>query len=526
MAATTENLKALLHSNLLAIWRRKWIAAAICWVVCALGWTAVMTIPDRYQSSARVYVNVDSLLTPLLRGLAVETNPLQQLDYMERTLLSRPNLEQIAHLANLDLATLNSTQKQELLSALSSGIRIGLQGQHLFDISYENRDPVIARNVVQAVLTVFSESTAGTNRADMDNARKFLNEQIASYEKQLRAAEERRAKFREKYADILPIVLGSSNQLDGASNQIISLRNQLADAIARRDSLKKQLADTPTTVSLDQAAPIVIANGKTISPETIRAQLDQARRQLPLLLAQDTEQNPDVISLRREIAALEKELENDKNGSKKDSGAANQAHSTVSNVVYQQLKLRLADAEGNVASLQRQVADAVANRERLNKLVRQAPEIELQSQNIDRDYGILKKNYEELIARRESTHITEAADTQADKVQFRTVDPPQVPLQPAAPNRPLLFSGVLLAGLGAGVGAAFLLGQLDQSFSSIGSLRRLGLPVIGTVSQVNLSGSRRRTVKHAAALVATALVLLTIYGVLVAAVSGIPGRMI
>src|SRR5665213_4446435 len=81
------------------IWRRKWIAAAICWIVCIVGWPAVFRIPNVYESQARVYVDVDSLLTPLLRGLAVESNPLQQLDYMQRTLLSRPNMEQVIHLA-------------------------------------------------------------------------------------------------------------------------------------------------------------------------------------------------------------------------------------------------------------------------------------------------------------------------------------------------------------------------------------------------------------------------------------------
>src|SRR5271154_2219844 len=110
------------------VWRRKWIAVAICWVVCLVGWPAVYDIPNSYESMARVYVDVDSLLTPLLRGLAVESNPLQQLDYMQRTLLSRPNLEQVIHLANLDSSAKTPQEKENMLGGLSHDVRISLQG--------------------------------------------------------------------------------------------------------------------------------------------------------------------------------------------------------------------------------------------------------------------------------------------------------------------------------------------------------------------------------------------------------------
>ena len=186
------------------IWRRKWMAVAICWAVCLVGWPAVFFIPNTYETIARVYVDVDSMLTPLLRGLAVETNPLQQLDFMQRTLLSRPNLEQVIHLADLDSQAKTPEDKEELMTALAQEIRISLQGTNLFSIGYDDTDAVESKNVVKAVLTVFSETSAGNSRSEMDNARRFLEEQIANYEKQLRSAEQRRAEFKETYGDVLP----------------------------------------------------------------------------------------------------------------------------------------------------------------------------------------------------------------------------------------------------------------------------------------------------------------------------------
>lgn len=494
-----------------AIWRRKWIAAAVCWAVCAIGWTAVSIIPNQYASEARVYVNVDSLLRPLLRGLAVDTNPLQQLDYMQRTLLSRPNLEQVVHLADLDSTVHSPAEKEQLLAGLAHDITIRLQGQNLFTISYTHHRSTVARDVVQAVLTVFSETTAGNNRLEMTNARRFLDDQIANYETQLRAAEARRAQFREKYAEILPNAENSAGSLESARKASQQLHNELADAIARRDALKKQIADVPQTIAVDQAATVVIANGEAVGSSAAR--LEDLRRKLVELQTRYTDQHPDVISLKREIASLEAGLA----ASKGDKGPAPGLHrGTVSNIVYEQLKLRLVDAESAVASLDRRVKDADAEYKRLDKAVKAAPGIELQSQNLDRDYDVLKKNYEELISRRESTNLTAAADTRADRVEFRVVDAPQVALQPIAPNRPILYSGVLLAGLGAGIGAAFLLVQLDRSFASISSLRTLGLPVIGTVSLVEGMDRRRRLLHQAAGLSAVTVVLLSIYGLLMA----------
>ena len=118
----------------------------------------------------------------------------------------------------------------------------------------------------------------------------------------------------------------------------------------------------------------------------------------------------------------------------------------------------------------------------------------VQAQDLDRDYSILKRNYQELVARREATQIANAADTKTEKIQFRIVDPPQVPILPAAPNRPMLVSTVLLFGLGAGLAVPLALTQIDRSFATVGQLRNLGLPILGSVSRLSLGAARRRAV--------------------------------
>jgi polysaccharide chain length determinant protein (PEP-CTERM system associated) len=513
-----ENVGAFILTYLQAIWRRKWVVASVCWGVCLIGWVAIFKLPDSYQSDARVYLDVNSLLTPLLRGLAVEADPLHQLDYMQRTLLSRSNLEQVIHLADLDARTKTPADKDQLLLDLTSKIKVTLQGTNLFNISFSDPNPVLAKNVVAAVLNVFSESTAGNSRSQMDTARRFLEDQIAVYEKQLRAAETRRAQFREAHADLLGGKNGESLASE-ARDAVQKLRNALDDAQAKRDALAKELATTPQYVTTTQAAQVVINNGQS----SRIVEIESAKRKLAELQSRFTDSFPDVIALKRDIANMQAQLADEK---KKGVDGNDPNKATLANPLYEQMKLRVVDADTVVASVKRQLDTAVQAQTRIDDAIKAAPGIELQLQNLDRDYAILKKNYEELAQRRESANLAQAADTQADKVQFRVVDAPQVPLTPTAPNRRLLNSGVLLFGLGAGVGAAFLLVQLDRSFSSLGSLRALGLPVLGSLSRVNFVDWRRRNFQQAAGLAASFVGLLLIYGILLIADLGLLRRII
>jgi polysaccharide chain length determinant protein (PEP-CTERM system associated) len=528
----------LIFYYLQGIWRRRWIVAAICWAICIAGWAGVFELDDVYESQARVYVDVDSLLTPLLRGLAVEANPLQQLDYMQRTLLSRPNLEQVIHLADLDSQAKTPQDKEDLLKTLASDVKIGLQGNNLFAITYHDDNPIEGKNIVQAVLTVFSETSAGNNRTEMDTARRFLEEQIANYERQLRAAETRRAQFREQYGDVLPQDQANRTRMSQLGDELQKLNLTLQDAQGRRDEIAKEVVNVPQTLTLDQAAQVIVNAGGQPAPGDTQAQLADDKRKLLELRSRYTDDFPDIVALKRDIVSLESENKAAADASAKDAKADPKANgkvdgkadpnaapapidrtrrSTVSNPVYEQLQLRLADADASIASIQRQIKASIDEKASLDTAIKAAPGIELQAQNLDRDYEILKKNYDELVSRRESANLAQAADTQADKVQFRIVDAPQVPLTPIAPNRPLLYTGVLMAGLGSGVAAAFLLMQLDRSFSNVASLRELGLPVLGTISRVVMINVRRRIFREVGGLAASAAALLLVYGTLLLA---------
>ena len=128
---------------------------------------------------------------------------LPPLDFMQRTLLSRPNLEQLVRLTDLDIGVTNAEQKEALYKRLASDVAVAPVTLNLLTLSYRDQDPNTAKNVVQALLTIFAEKMAGSSRADMDNAQRFLDSEINSYRDQLRAAEKRRSDLAQKYPDIV-----------------------------------------------------------------------------------------------------------------------------------------------------------------------------------------------------------------------------------------------------------------------------------------------------------------------------------
>jgi polysaccharide chain length determinant protein (PEP-CTERM system associated) len=496
-----DELRAQLRRYSVGIWRHRWIAVAIAWLICIVGWAGVSTIPNSYEASARLYVDADQILTPLLRGLALDNSLGNQIEVLQRTLLSRPNLEKLISKTDLELTIRGPADLERLVADLENSIHIVPQTKNLFTITYRNQTPQLAHDVVNTILNIFIESKIGNSRSDMENARVFLDQQIASYERKLREAEAKRAEFRTKYIDLLPGD-GGVSRLDAARVQVRALEGQLADAVGRLDRLTQELAVTPQTLTTE-VDPGGAAGGGGGS------ELAAAERHLQELLGTETENHPDVTRQRRLI----EQLRRSGGGGSGVSTPARPARSVVQpNAIYDQLKVLKIQADSDVASLKRQVADATIERDRLEEIARSAPGVQAQYMNLDRDYDVVRKNYDELLARREEMRLSAAANADADKVKLQIIDPPVVPQVPVGPKRTLLISGVLLAGLGGGMASAVLLGQLDRSFHDLRQLRAFGLPVAGGVSLLPGASGKRRGVAHAAAVAVAVLLLCGVYG--------------
>src|SRR5689334_24564266 len=118
------------------MWRRRWIGLTAAWIAAIIGIAVAYRIPERYEASARVYVDTESLLKPLLAGLAIQPNLDQQVALMSRTLISRPNVERLIRMADLDLGVRTGADRDELTDQVIKNIRLNSVSTNLYTIGY------------------------------------------------------------------------------------------------------------------------------------------------------------------------------------------------------------------------------------------------------------------------------------------------------------------------------------------------------------------------------------------------------
>jgi len=215
-------------------------------------------------------------------------------------------------------------------------------------------------------------------------------------------------------------------------------------------------------------------------------------------LENDTPQHPDVVNVKRLLAHAKQEEADARQALHTGHKAHDDSHATHltgPNPVYEQIQLKLADLETNVAMLEARLQHAQAEVEKWQKQAKTVPEVGMEMSKLTRDYGAIKAAYDQLLSRREAAKIGSDMETQTQTVQFRIIDPPVASTEPVAPKRRLLLSVVLLCGIGAGGAFAFLLSQIDDSMMTVRQLKdAISVPVLGAVSMVGAvsrSGAQR-----------------------------------
>lgn len=485
-----------------ASWRRRWWGVVVAWLVCIVGWTWVMTIPDRYEASARVYVDTQSLLKPLLTGLTVAPDVDQQIKLMTRQLVSRPTLEKVARMTDLDVKAKTPEQTEAMLNGLAGKISIADAGrENLYTISYQDANPDLAKKVVQSLLTIFVETSLGKTRQDISSSARFIEEQLQQYQQKLVDGENALTEFKRKHIGMMPGQGGDYYaKLAETTAQLRQAQLDQQEAVNRRNQLKRQLADEEP--ELDAAAAAVSTHSE------IDGRIQALEKQMDQLRLQYTDLHPDIQATKRLIEKLEAQKKIDLADRKADP-----AGSKIQNPVYQQLTIAIAEADATVSSLGARVAEYQRRYGELRNASNMIPQVEQEYTQLMRDYEVYRQNYDALLKRRESVTMSGEVESKTDTVDFRVIDPPFVPSHPAFPNRPLLLSLVALGGLGAGIAAAFLLSQLRRTVTDRRVLRELtGLPLLGAVSRVETDETRRRKRKGLLTYLATLGSLIAAYG--------------
>jgi polysaccharide chain length determinant protein (PEP-CTERM system associated) len=503
-------ITATLLNFLKAIGKYRWYAVAISWTIAVIGWAVVMRLPNQYEASARVYVDTQSILKPLLSGMTTLPNLEQQVVFMRRTLISRPNVEKLMRDVDLDVKAQDPKEHEKMVDDLMSKIKIaGTERDDIYTITYTSDNPKLGKDIVRALLTIFVEGSFGGKKQDSEKAVQFIDDQIKSYEEKLTAAENQLKEFKIKNMGLLPRDGGGdvSGQLIQATDQLSQARLELAEAEQARNAIRRQISGEPSKSGKPGEIEIPVTD-----PE-LENRISTAQKNLDALRLQYTEQHPDIVANRRlldQLLAQKAELAKNKKRSA-DPGAGYSP-------MLQQLSVSLSQAEAHVASMRTRVDEYAARVARLRTQSGQVPEVEAQLAQLNRDYQVNKENYQKLIERRESARLSGDLSSATDMLTFRQIDPPTASDTPTGPHRLRLFSLVFVGALLAGLGGAFLMSQFRPTFLNQSKLREVaGVPVIGAVTMNWTEEQKVRRKRRLYAVGAAVLVLFGVYGAGVAA---------
>ena len=481
----------LILEQLRGIWRFRWTAMLIAWLVCLIGWTVVLALPDTYSAWARVFVDTRTRLSQITAGIAVESNIATQAAAVREALLGGPQLQKVARLAVPGFASASLAQQNAIIDGLrtrlivdSTGDQRGNQPANLYTITYTDSDRRTARNVVDELLKLFLANSLGNSQEGSEQAVQFLVQQIGEYEKKLGAAESRLADFKRQNSGTLPGATGDYFQrLQAAKDELQREQNSVTVAQQKRDELQRQLSSEQPLLG---GGPAVGGGADTSS------QIREMQAHLDELLLRYTDKHPDVIAARNQLADLKKRQQAEIAAVRRGDPAAIQASGLNSNPVYQGIRLQLSNADVELAAARRQMADQQVRIEELQKMINTAPQVEAEFARLNRDYDVTRGEYQALVDRLNRARLSDKADA-TGVVRFQVVDPPSGSNRPVSPDRPRLIIIVLLGGLAAGLGVAFLLHQLRPVFTSARQLTDFTpLPVLGVVSMTWLERHKAR----------------------------------
>ncbi|TVV76130.1 XrtA system polysaccharide chain length determinant [Sphingomonas solaris] len=472
------------------VWHRRWLALAVMWGICLAGWLVIALIPNSYESGARLFVQMQSIL-PEKMGISTGER-MADIDRVRQTLTSAENLERVVRSTDLVVQAGNAGDVDEMVARLQRNITVKSPQDNMFEIGVRTsgggltdaQNARLAKTVTEKLLDLFVAENLAGDRAETGDTIRFLDGELARREKALQVAEQARAAFEQKYVGLLPGVGSIAQRMEAARSESQDVEANLMAAQSALSALNGQLGSTPATVAAPSfgGGSVGGARGRIAALE---AQIsdDQAKGW--------TEAHPDVIAARQQINRLR--------GAAASEGRGGSTVGTTPNPMYMTLRSMQAEKQATVAALTARRAQIGSDMSQFAAKQAAEPGVVAEQSRLNRDYDVLKAQYDKLLSDREDVRLRSDVATKTDSISFRVIDPPYLPRVPVSPNRPLLLALVLVLGIAGGVGAAFAKAQLQTTYATAERLARAsGLPVLGAVGEVltpaNIVDRRKRLV--------------------------------
>ena len=494
MAEQAENTEITLDRALEVVTRRRWWILVPTTVIALATAVVTFVLPKHYVSEATILVEGQQVPE---KYVSANTNSdlREVLLIMTDAILSRTQLLQIIDEFGLYPGERSHLSPEQRVELMRSNITItpnekgpDPKGLDAFNISFIGDDPRSAQAVTNRLTTLFIRENNESRVDQSTGTTKFLADKVVEAAADLKEQESRVRDFKMKNLGELP------EQQQANLAALTGLQSQLGNAMTALQRARAQQAYFQSLLSQYQdiaASGLPVSGSTTVDPiDTMRAELTKLQNQRADLLARYTDKYPDVVKIDEQIketqallAAARKSSVSSKDDSAKD--ASDQAKPTERDAPVAQLKSEL---KSNAIEIANDLADQKEIQSRIDKLQSEldlTPVRQQQLADLERNYEQSKKNYDDLLAKKNDSELATSLIRRQQGERFRIIDQPSLPTKPANAARIKVSLGGLAAGLAIGLGLAFFVEARDHSLRSELELRQafafpliLGIPLL------------------------------------------------
>jgi polysaccharide chain length determinant protein (PEP-CTERM system associated) len=490
--------RELTPADYIGMLKRRWILIAVLASVGGpLAYGVSRFLPSRYKSQTLVLVEQPTVPVDLVRPV-VSADISERLASMKQQILSRTRLESIVRQFGLYSGEINKTSMDDLVARLHEAIKVdpveqmaetraaGLPG---FTISVTMGDAKTAQEVCSAVTSMFIEENLRLRMQHSEDTTQFLVQQLADAKAKLDEQDGKLAVFKSRYIGSLPDDEQANLNLLGTLNSQLDAATQ-AVARAQQD---KSFAES----MLSQQIAAWQASQTGHNPETLEQQLVALQTQLVNLQSRYTDDYPDVIKVKGDIAALQAQIAQ-KSVPKSTVDQDKAQRTSVEPVQIAQLRAQIHQYDQAITERSREQDQIKQQIKLYQSRIQSSPAVEQQYKELTRGYQTALESYNDLLKKRDSSAMATDLERKQEGEQFLVLDPANLPSEPFFPNRPLFALGGFGGGLALGLGLAFLLEMRNTFFRTERDVEFfLHLPVLAMVPSIEpeSNGKVKKTVR-------------------------------
>jgi uncharacterized protein involved in exopolysaccharide biosynthesis len=500
-----------LDDYLAAFRRRGSMITFIAASVFLLGLITAFVLPPTYQASATILIEEQEIPVELIQS-TVTSYAAQRIQVISQRVMTRTNMLEIMDKYGLYKSVRNRKSSEQALADMRNDVSIDMINAEVMDprtgrpraatiafkLGFKGEQPKMVQKVVNELTTLYLNENLRTRTEKAEETTAFLTEESNRLSAEITRLETALAAFKERNANRLPEqrdlnfqalerterdIATIDTQLGGLDEKRIYLNGQLAlldpysssgvmSSGARLEALRTEFIHLSTRYSpghpdvMSMKREIEALEQETgLGPSTadLQAQLSLLQQELASLEQSYTAEHPDVKSLKRQIATVESELRN-------PPPMPTTAPASADNPAYVNLQSQLAAANTEARTLRARRAQLVAKLADYEERLLQMPKVEQEYRTITRNMENATRRYQEINAKQMTAEVAQSMEQERKGEKFTLIDPAILPEEPISPNRPAIILLGLVLALGAGVGSAALAESTDSAVRGAKSL--------------------------------------------------------